>query len=82
MNVFIALKGTHFYFCLNSHTFTVGIQKTVCPKKTRENDKIQLSPPVTPSGLNTYFLPICYSDALIPNIFTFMENITSKCTQF
>ena len=28
------------------------------------------------------FLPICYSDAIIPNIFTFLDNITSKCTLF
>ena len=49
-------------------------------KKNRENDKIQLSPPVTPGVHNTYLLPIRYSDAIIPNIFTFLDNITSKYT--
>ena len=39
------------------------------PPKNRENDKIQLSPPVNPGVLNTYFLLICYGDAIIPNIF-------------
>ena len=39
------------------------------------------SPPVTPCVFNTYFLlPISYSDAIIPNIFTALDNITSKCT--
>ena len=50
------------------------------PPKNRENDKIQLSPPVTTGVLNTYILPICYSDAIIPNVFTFLDNITSKYT--
>ena len=45
-------------------------EKCVPTKIEKKNDKIQLSPPVTPGVLNAYFLPICFSDAIIPNIFT------------
>ena len=33
---------------LKSYTFTVGVKENVCPPQNRENDKIQLSLPVTP----------------------------------
>ena len=64
---------------LKSHTFAVGVKKKCVSQENREPDKIQLSPPVTPGVLNTYFLPIRYSDAIIPNIVTFLDKITSKC---
>ena len=55
-------------------------QEKLVSQKYRENDKLQLSPSVTPCVFNTYFLPTCYSAAIMPNIFTFLDNITSKCT--
>ena len=51
-------------------------QEKLVSQNNRENYKILLSPPVTPCVFNTYFLPFCYSDAIIPNIFTFLDNIT------
>ena len=66
-----------FYFKI-AH-FCGWCQEKCVSQENRENDKIQLSPTVTPGVLNTYFLQICYSDAIIPNIFTFLDNITSKC---